>query len=273
VEIAPPVLAPAATHVLKDGPDGRVFAALRDRTRELRALPATRQRLLGVVSPEERTTTGLPLLEVVELTAADWAGPADASAASAHGNWIGPGSSLYPSLAEEPLPGSWFAHSLHDSDGDGVPDAFDAFPNDPGESLDTDGDGIGNNADTDDDGDTIPDVYELLYGLNPFADDAELDLDFDRLSNRGEYIAGTAANDPGSVLALKPPLFDRQKGIQLEWPAVAGRIYELYSGNLVDGSFRPVTAPIVADEDTITLDLPLDQETPHGFFRVQVRQP
>ena len=32
-----------------------------------------------------------------------------------------------------------------DADGDGVPDAQDAFPNDPNESVDTDGDGIGNN--------------------------------------------------------------------------------------------------------------------------------
>ena len=32
-------------------------------------------------------------------------------------------------------------------------DEDDAFPNDPNEALDTDGDGIGNNADRDDDGD------------------------------------------------------------------------------------------------------------------------
>jgi acyl carrier protein len=40
-----------------------------------------------------------------------------------------------------------------DTDGDGVPDYRDMFPNDSTESLDTDFDGIGNNADTDDDGD------------------------------------------------------------------------------------------------------------------------
>ncbi len=36
-----------------------------------------------------------------------------------------------------------------DSDGDHVPNAFDAFPNDASEFLDDDGDGIGNNADRD----------------------------------------------------------------------------------------------------------------------------
>ena len=40
-----------------------------------------------------------------------------------------------------------------DTDGDGVPDYRDMFPNDSTESLDTDFDGIGNNVDDDDDGD------------------------------------------------------------------------------------------------------------------------
>ena len=44
-----------------------------------------------------------------------------------------------------------------DSDGDGVADSSDAFPLDSSETLDTDGDNIGNNADTDDDGDGVAD--------------------------------------------------------------------------------------------------------------------
>ncbi len=54
-----------------------------------------------------------------------------------------------------------------DNDGDGVPDDQDAFPYDAEEYLDTDGDGRGNNADTDDDNDGMPDTWELLYGLDP----------------------------------------------------------------------------------------------------------
>ena len=45
-----------------------------------------------------------------------------------------------------------------DSDGDGVPDEEDVAPNDASESIDTDGDGIGNNTDIDDDGDDVLDV-------------------------------------------------------------------------------------------------------------------
>ena len=54
-----------------------------------------------------------------------------------------------------------------DSDGDGVVDVEDAFPTDASETLDTDGDGVGNNADTDDDGDGYPDLAEISSGTDP----------------------------------------------------------------------------------------------------------
>ncbi len=50
--------------------------------------------------------------------------------------------------------------SIPDFDGDGVPDRDDEFPTDPFESVDTDGDGTGNNADTDDDNDGVPDDFD-----------------------------------------------------------------------------------------------------------------
>lgn len=49
-----------------------------------------------------------------------------------------------------------------DDDNDGVLDAKDAFPLDSNESVDTDEDGIGNNADTDDDGDGVADTQDLF---------------------------------------------------------------------------------------------------------------
>jgi hypothetical protein len=52
------------------------------------------------------------------------------------------------------------AYVQQDSDGDGVPDHLDAFPDDINEWVDTDGDLIGNNSDTDDDNDGIADVRD-----------------------------------------------------------------------------------------------------------------
>ena len=46
-------------------------------------------------------------------------------------------------------------------------DTADAFPLDPAEWTDTDADGIGNNADNDDDNDGTSDYNELVCGSDP----------------------------------------------------------------------------------------------------------
>ncbi len=62
-----------------------------------------------------------------------------------------------------------------DSDGDGVPDSEDAFPNDPTEQTDNDGDGIGDNADLDDDNDGLTDAEEAIIGTDPLIADTDND--------------------------------------------------------------------------------------------------
>ena len=56
-----------------------------------------------------------------------------------------------------------------DSDGDGVIDDLDAFPDQSSEWLDTDGDGVGNNTDLDDDEDGYSDQQEAADGTNPLS--------------------------------------------------------------------------------------------------------
>ena len=58
-----------------------------------------------------------------------------------------------------------YLEAITDSDNDNTNDAFDAFPSDVTEWLDTDGDSIGNNADLDDDNDGVlddSDAYKLI---------------------------------------------------------------------------------------------------------------
>ena len=86
-----------------------------------------------------------------------------------------------------------------DTDGDGVLDDTDncvLVRN--ADQLDTDHDGQGNACDTDDDGDGMPDEWEILYGLNPLVDDAGDDKDGDNWTNIEEYNRGTLPNDPSS---------------------------------------------------------------------------
>jgi beta-glucanase (GH16 family) len=69
-----------------------------------------------------------------------------------------------------------------DSDGDGFDDDVDAFPNDPDEHLDTDGDNIGNKADPDDDNDGVADNADAFS-----LDSSEwLDTDGDGIGNNAD---------------------------------------------------------------------------------------
>ncbi|MEC9138870.1 MAG: hypothetical protein VYB85_04125, partial [Candidatus Thermoplasmatota archaeon] len=62
-----------------------------------------------------------------------------------------------------------------DTDGDGTNDTFDTFPLDSSEWVDTDGDGIGNEADTDDDGDGLNDTEEISLCSDPLDPDTDDD--------------------------------------------------------------------------------------------------
>jgi len=75
-----------------------------------------------------------------------------------------------------------------DSDGDGVPDTEDIFPNDPNEQYDSDHDGLGDNEDQDDDNDGIADIWEDFYDTNPLVDETPPGPDG---CKRVEYATGT----------------------------------------------------------------------------------
>lgn len=87
-----------------------------------------------------------------------------------------------------------------DSDGDGIVDENDSFPNDNTEWQDTDEDGVGNNEDNDDDNDGLPDAIEVLAGLDPESKyDALYDLDGDSYNNIFEFLIGSDLADISST--------------------------------------------------------------------------
>jgi hypothetical protein len=78
-------------------------------------------------------------------------------------------------------------------------------------NVNTDGDGTlgtdgpaadegGDVCDSDDDGDGMPDTYEIENGLDPLVDDAALDADGDGISNLQEYLDGTSPNQANLVI-------------------------------------------------------------------------
>ncbi|MFB6317398.1 DUF4347 domain-containing protein [Saccharicrinis sp. FJH54] len=76
-----------------------------------------------------------------------------------------------------------------DSDNDGITDNEDAFPNDPNEWIDSDNDGTGNNADTDDDNDGYTDADEADNDTDPM-DVASVPAD-----NDGDKVSDLNDND------------------------------------------------------------------------------
>lgn len=118
-------------------------------------------------------------------------------------------------LVDDAGPGKNYTFSLiTDTDGDGIIDSEDTDddndgysdiieiaagtdPQDPNSTpADNDGDYIPDLTDTDDDNDTMPDSWENTYGLNPFVNDAGEDLDNDNLTNLKEYQHNTDPTNP-----------------------------------------------------------------------------
>ena len=91
-----------------------------------------------------------------------------------------------------------------DGDGDLVGGACDNCPNDSNSGqTDTDLDGEGDACDDDDDGDSLPDTWELDYGLDPLDDTlengSEGDPDGDGITNCEEYLSGTEPDNSTST--------------------------------------------------------------------------
>jgi hypothetical protein len=154
-----------------------------------------------------------------------------------------------------------------DTDGDGAKDAVDGRPLDPTEKLDTDADGIGDNADTDDDGDGLSDEDEInIHGTNPKRPDSDgdglsdpdelqthqtdpnlADTDGDGLSDGAEFLThhtnpkigdtdGDGFLDGYEVLTGKSPLnildkpvlmAEARTAIEFTFPSAIGKIYRI----------------------------------------------
>lgn len=124
----------------------------------------------------------------------------------------------------------------------------------------------------DNDADTLPNRYELRFGLDPDAPkDARADLDGDGASNRDEMIAGTDPSDPADFLRIID-LHDQPGAISVTWPSVSGKSYRLsWSTGLQvwhAGSTHAGTGSnLIATLDPAAVDPP---DAPRLYLRVTV---
>jgi len=89
----------------------------------------------------------------------------------------------------------------------------------------------------DTDGDGMPDAWEMAHGLNPNANDAAFDADGDHMTNLAEFIAGTEPQDAQSYLKVDE-ITASTGACLLRFNAVSNRTYSvLYRDTLVSGAW------------------------------------
>lgn len=108
VDTAPTNFLAPVTHILRLEPAGATKLALINTGNRLLARPLERQKIFGKLAGD-RTVEGVPVLRVDEVGPADWSQPQKTLSPLNAANWDGLGSSLYPSLRDEPLPQAGFA--------------------------------------------------------------------------------------------------------------------------------------------------------------------
>ena len=149
-------------------------------------------------------------------------------------------------------------------------------------ASDDDRDGLHNAIDEDDDNDQVPDRYEVAHQLDPFDDDADLDNDHDKRSNRDEFIANTGANDPSSFFGIDSLRFARTSdGVEghVSFPVAGGRSYRLMASPdlrlprdqwfTIDAFDLPADSPEVAAD--VILSPAMLNNAGKLFFEVEIR--
>ena len=142
--------------------------------------------------------------------------------------------------------------------------------------LDTDGDGLANEVDQDNDNDQLADAVEIGgTGFDPLTPTSlnTADTDGDGVQDGAEAMAGT---DPTNIDALLEIIrINQASGQQVSWIARGGKTYVLHARtNLLAGSFMPIATNIATGGTApwfVTTNSLVDASTMSaGFYAVEV---
>ena len=130
----------------------------------------------------------------------------------------------------------------------------------------------------DNDGDGLPNAYELSFGLEPdFPTDASEDADGDSFSNLAEFLAGTSPTDETDFFSIREFTTGSDSAL-ITWSSVTGRDYDVtWSTDLevwsVYSSHLGTGASITAELDWSTLGEDELGNLEKVFVRVEVVAP
>lgn len=125
----------------------------------------------------------------------------------------------------------------------------------------------------DQDGDSLPDNWEMEHFLNTSNGTATADADGDGYDNLSEYIAGTDPLDPDSVFgfaAAYPLPSTGEPPFVVEWNSLPGRVYNIYwTYNLIYVPFENISGEIRWPFNSYTDSV--DRIGEQGFYQIDVR--
>jgi hypothetical protein len=129
-----------------------------------------------------------------------------------------------------------------------------------------------NPSNPDTDGDGMSDGWELANGFDPLKpNDASADADNDRMSNLGEFIAGTDPRNAASRLSAS--VLRSPTGYNLQWNSMPGRLYKIQARDGLQGTFEDLTDPLLprrAELPTESYPIQISPDSPAQYYRVVV---
>jgi hypothetical protein len=122
----------------------------------------------------------------------------------------------------------------------------------------------------DTDGDGIPDGWEIAYGLDPSANDAQEDSDGDGRTNYEEYLAGTNPADADDQLRLQANITANGKQVVLSFVALRNKTYSiLYRGEADTGDWlKLLNVAGEASDRSVSVTNSVSPATGSMFYRL-----